>query len=69
MHELIDQLITALDEEYITEREYADGKMLINKALRLLNGYINYLRKAKSNSKASSNMMQEDIDAYNIKPQ
>ena len=66
LHELIDQLITALDEEYITEREYAEGKMLINKALGLLNGYINYLRKAKSNSKASSNRMQEDIDAYNI---
>ena len=66
MHELIDQLITALDEEYIAKNEYTEGKVMINKALGLLNGYINYLRRAKSNSKANSNMIQEDIDAYNI---
>lgn len=66
LHELIDQLITALDEEYITKHEYTEGKVLINKALGLLNGYINYLRRVKSNSKASGNMIQEDMNAYNI---
>ena len=66
LHELIDQLITALDEEYITRNEYTEGMVMINKALGLLNGYINYLRRAKSNGKANSNMIQEDIDAYNI---
>ncbi len=38
LHELIDQLITALDEEYITKSEYSNGKELIKRALGLLNG-------------------------------
>ena len=50
LHELIDQLITALDEEYITKSEYSNGKELIKRALGLLNGYINYLIKAKSDN-------------------
>jgi len=66
LHELIDQLITALDEEYITKHEYTEGKVLINKALGLLNGYINYLIRAKSNSKAGTNMIQEDMNGYNL---
>jgi four helix bundle protein len=66
LHELIDQLITALDEEYITKSEYSNGKELINRALGLLNGYINYLIKAKSDNKADGNMFHEDIIAYNV---
>gem|GEM_PF-6027635 len=47
MNELVDQLVTARDENYITAAELQEGRMLTNKALALLNGYINYLRKAK----------------------
>jgi four helix bundle protein len=47
LDELLDQLITALDEKYITEDEYKRGKVLVDKALALLNGYINYLLRAK----------------------
>jgi four helix bundle protein len=47
LHELIDQLITSLDEEYITEEEYKQGRVLISDALGLLNGYINYLSRQK----------------------
>lgn len=47
LDELLDQFITALDEKYITEDEYERGKELIDKALALLNGYINYLLRAK----------------------
>ena len=47
LHELIDQLITSLDEEYITPEEYEKGRSFIAKALALLNGYINYLSRQK----------------------
>jgi len=47
LDELLDQLITALDEKYITEDEYNRGKALVDKSLALLNGYINYLLRAK----------------------
>ena len=49
VEELIDQLIAARDEKYIADAEYQEGRELINKALALLNGYINYLARAKSN--------------------
>ncbi len=54
LYEIIDQLITAYDEDYITQDEYKDGRILINKALCLLNGYIKYLRKAKKNEEANT---------------
>jgi len=47
LNELIDQLITSLDEEYITQDEHDHGRELISKALALLNGYINYLSRQK----------------------
>jgi four helix bundle protein len=48
LYELKDQLITAMDEKYITIDEMQEGKVLIDKSLALLNGYINYLTKAKA---------------------
>lgn len=48
LQELVDQLITAHDEQYITDEELRESKTLINKSLALLNGYINYLSKAKN---------------------
>ncbi|PXF56175.1 MAG: four helix bundle protein [Deltaproteobacteria bacterium] len=47
LYELIDQLITSLDEGHITDGEYERGRELINGAQVLLNGYIRYLNKAK----------------------
>ena len=47
LHELIDQLITSLDEEYITQEDYEQGRSWIDRALALLNGYINYLSRQK----------------------
>jgi len=49
LYEIIDQLITALDEKYITNIEYKEGKLFVSKAIGLLNGYINYLKAAKNN--------------------
>jgi four helix bundle protein len=47
LSELVDQLITSLDEEYINEEDHDHGRQLISKALALLNGYINYLSRQK----------------------
>jgi four helix bundle protein len=66
LHELIDQLITSIDEKYISTEEYAKGRDLINTAMALLNGYINYLEKAKANSKSKPYIAKEDIATYNI---
>ncbi|MCK4558217.1 MAG: hypothetical protein KAV45_00435 [Calditrichia bacterium] len=62
---LTDGMRRASDEEYITKSEYSNGRILIKRALGLLNGYINYLIKAKSNYKKDSNMLHEDIVTYN----
>jgi len=43
LHELIDQLITSVDEGFITQEDYSTGRTLINNAIGLVNGYINYL--------------------------
>jgi len=47
LHELIDQLITSRDQKYITKEDDEQGRSLIDKALALLNGYINYLSRQK----------------------
>ena len=51
LHELIDQLITSKDDDYIATEEYERGRALISKALALLNGYIRYLSRSKTNNK------------------
>ncbi len=54
LFELMDQFITALDENYITEEEYNRGREMLEKAKGLLNGYINYLQKAKNRNEGKS---------------
>ncbi len=51
LYELIDDLITSMDENFITQEEYLCGRDKIETALRILNGYINYLNKALDNKK------------------
>jgi four helix bundle protein len=48
LHELIDQLVTSLDDRLITQEEYSQGRTIITNAIGLLNGYINYLIRCKS---------------------
>ena len=50
LYELLDQFITAFDDGYITAEELEKGRRLITKSLALLNGYINYLSRAKNNA-------------------
>lgn len=45
--ETLDHLIVALDEQYITDEIYNDHKAKLESCGRLLNGYINYLKRSK----------------------
>jgi four helix bundle protein len=47
LYETIDHLIIAAEENYISQTELTNRKEQINKCLAMLNGYINYLKKAK----------------------
>ena len=46
--EVLDHLITASDEDMISDEMLANGRELVNTAVKLLNGYMNYLKKAAS---------------------
>jgi four helix bundle protein len=46
-YETIDHLLVATEESYVTQIEMDNAKELINKFLRVLNGYIKYLVNAK----------------------
>ena len=50
LYELIDHLIVAHEEEYINAEELFILKDKIQECLAVLNGFINYLLKAKSNN-------------------
>ncbi|NNF36854.1 MAG: four helix bundle protein [Saprospiraceae bacterium] len=43
LHEIIEDLNILLDEENINEVKFNEGKLLVSKALKSLNGYIKYL--------------------------
>jgi len=46
-YEAIDQILEAYDEKYINKVELIEVRGLIDEFLKVLNGFINYLRKAK----------------------
>lgn len=50
--EILDHLILAEEEGYISKEELAELKTEINKCIRILNGYINYLQKAETAKKS-----------------
>ena len=47
LSETLEHLITAFDETYITKEELISFKTHVDTCGKLLNGYINYLQKAK----------------------
>ncbi len=47
IYQLLNQLIIAKDENFISEEDFNKAQELIEKSLAILNGYINYLIKAK----------------------
>ncbi len=48
--EVLDHLITAHDEKIITTETLEQGRILITQSVKLLNGYLRYLRKAATNN-------------------
>ena len=51
LFELIDDLITSVDEGFISQEDYQLGRDKIANALALLNGYISYLNRRLTNNK------------------
>lgn len=49
LNETLNHFITALDEKYIDGNTLNEFRILFEKELKLLNGYIAYLKKAKEN--------------------
>ncbi|MDO9274593.1 MAG: four helix bundle protein [Lutibacter sp.] len=49
LHETLNQILTALDDNYIDAIILTEFRVLFLKTNSLLNGYINYLTKTKSN--------------------
>lgn len=50
LYETHDHLITAFDEDYITDVMLKEFEMKVDEVLKVLNGYINYLKKAKNSN-------------------
>ena len=50
LYELIDDLITSLDEGFINKADYEQGRKKISTAMALLNGYISYLNRRLTNN-------------------
>jgi four helix bundle protein len=50
LYELIDDLITSLDEGFISQEDYRLGRDKISNALALLIGYISYLNRRLTNN-------------------
>jgi four helix bundle protein len=50
LYELIDDLITSLDEGFINKADYERGREKISTAMALLNGYISYLNRRLTNN-------------------
>ena len=61
VYEIVDDLIIARDEEYITKEAFKETSAIIDRVLRLLNGYINYLGKAK---KEFTSISKEELAEY-----
>jgi len=55
LHEVIDRLIVANEEEYITIEQLNKLKQQALKSIAILNGYINYLQRAKISDSKKSN--------------
>jgi four helix bundle protein len=63
MTELWDDLITCVDEKYISQDKFNEGVTLITHAIKILNGYISYLENAKNILPAS---MKEPEENYGL---
>ena len=63
-YELIDHLITAIDCNYIKNKEFTDLRNKVIECIKMINGYIGYLNRQKS-----SNSVKEPFDIYDSEEQ
>lgn len=62
LYELIDHLLVASDEGYITIEQLSENRMQVSDCLAVLNGFINYLKKAK----LQNNTANEPEEQYHL---
>jgi len=59
--EVLDHLITAHDENMISLELFQKGRELVNHAVKLINGYMSYLKRAGANTS-----VKEKLPSYGI---
>lgn len=65
LYELLDHLLVAFDEKYISEAQFKKLRANIDNCLAVLNGFINYLKKAKNNGRNNGNsLVAEPVMEY-----
>lgn len=64
LYETLDHLIAALDDEYLTQKQFDELKNEIMDCAMVLNGYINYLSSAKKGM--NYNSVEEEKEPYNV---
>jgi four helix bundle protein len=67
--EVLDHLITAADEDLIPPEMLSRGRKLVNTAVKLINGYMNYLKRAGMSSRVGEDLAKyasEDENALEI---
>jgi four helix bundle protein len=58
--EVLDHLITGHDEELISAELLLHGRELVNQAVKLLNGYMNYLKRADNPPRPDSHLITDN---------
>ena len=58
--EVLDHLITANEENLISADTLSEGRNLVNISVKLINGYMNYLKRA-----GEKQSVHEDVSQYN----
>ena len=61
-YEVLDHALTAYDEEYLEESLVENTRDLVESAVRLINGYIRYLRKEKRSEDNGFGESESQID-------
>ena len=59
--EVLDHLITANDESFISTDMLSEGRNLVNTSVKLINGYMNYLKRA-----GKEHAVHEDVSPYGM---
>ena len=65
LYEILDHLICAQDQGFINPETLVRLREDITSSVRLLNGFIGYLKKAKKNNSAQESEVNYDIDPNN----